>query len=183
MKNTLSSVFVWLAAVLLAFALAFASPNEASVMGRLPDMMARTLLQKPVSIPDGMPSDRTLALITFQRGQRSRVEAWINGLNLKNDTSISWMRMPVINDPGNAVARNDHEVRILQHYPMDAERANVVPVFTDSAKFVRSAGLGNTDQVYAVVVNRRGDVLARVEGDYDTTKAAALRETLLAHGL
>ena len=183
MKNTLSSVLVWLAAVLLALALAFASPNEASVMGRLPDLMARTLLQKPVSVPNGMPSDRTLALITFQRGQRARVDGWINGLNLKNDSSISWLRMPVINDPGTLMARNDHEVRILQHYPMDSERANVVPVFTDSAKFVRSAGLGNTDQVYAVVVNRRGDVLARVEGDFDSSKAATLRETLMAQGL
>ncbi len=183
MKSTLSSVFVWLAAVLIAFALAFASPNEASVMGRLPDLMARTLQQKPVSIPDGMPSDRTLALITFQRGQRARVEGWINGLNLKNDPSISWLRMPVINDPGTPTARNDHENRFLAHYPIESERANVVPVFTDSARFVRSAGLGTTDQVYAVVVNRRGDVLARVEGDFDSDKAATLRETLMAHGL
>ena len=57
-------------------------------MGRLPDLMARTLLQKPVSILDGMPSDRTLALITFQRGQRARVERWIYGMNLKNDASM-----------------------------------------------------------------------------------------------
>ena len=182
MKSTLSSTLMWLAAVLIALALAFASPNEASVMGRLPDLMARTLLQKPVSIPDGMPSDRTLALITFQRGQRARVERWIDGMNLKNDASISWLRMPVINDPGTLMARNDHESRFLQHFPMDSERANVVPVFTDSAKFVRSAGLGNSEQIYAVVVNRRGDVLARVEGDFDIDKAAALRETLMARG-
>jgi hypothetical protein len=34
--------------------------------------------------------------------------------------------------------------------------------------------------VYAVVVNRQGDVLARVEGQFDPCKAQALRETLQA---
>ena len=144
--------------------------------------MARTLLQKPVSIPDGMPSDRTLALITFQRGQRARAERWIDGMNLKNDASISWLRTPVINDSGTLMARNDHESRFLQPFPVDLERANVVPVPIDSAKFVRSAELGNSEQIYAVVVNRRGDVLARVEGDFDIDKVAALRDTLMTRG-
>ena len=103
-------------------------------------------------------------------------------MNLKNDASISWLRMPVINDPGTLMARNDHESRFLQPFPVDSERANVVPVSIDSAKFVRSAGLGNSEQIDAVVVNRRGDVLARVEGDFDIEKAAVLRETLMTRG-
>ena len=70
----------------------------------------------------------------------------------------------------------------LQPFPVDSERANVVPVSIDSAKFVRSAELDNSEQIDAVAVNRRGDVLARVEGDFDIEKAAALRETLMARG-
>lgn len=183
MKSTSSYIFAWLAAVALAFGLAVVSPNEASVMGKLPDFMSRTLLRKPVAVPEGLPSDRTLALISFQRGQRSQVEGWINGLDLKNDRSISWMRMPVINDPGTLTGRDAAETKLLQHYPFDAERANLVPVFTDRNNFARSAGLNGTDQVYVVVVNRQGDVLARVEGEFDVEKAATLRETLKAQDL
>ena len=80
------------------------------------------------------------------------------------------------------MARSDHECRFLQHFPVDSERANVVPVFIDSDKFVRSAELGSSEQIYAVVVNRRGDVLASVEGDFAIEKAAALRETLMTRG-
>jgi hypothetical protein len=147
-------------------------------MGRLPAFMAQTLLRQPVTVPEGLPSDRTLALITFQRGHHAQVESWIQGMNLRNDPSITWMRMPVLNDPG-TLGRSVVENRLLQHYPADTERAKLVPVFTDRASFVRSAGLGGTDQVYAVVVNRQGDVLARVEGQFDADKAQTLRETLL----
>jgi hypothetical protein len=129
-------------------------------------------------VPDGLPSDRTLALITFQRGQHAQVESWIEGLNLRNDASITWMRMPVVNDPGTLTGRSAVENKLLKHYPADTERARLVPVFTDRASFVRAAGLNGTDQVYAVVVNRQGEVLARVEGQFDADKAQTLRETL-----
>ncbi|WP_431099062.1 hypothetical protein [Polaromonas aquatica] len=178
MKSNASYLGAWLAAVGLAVAFAFAAPNDSSVMGRLPAFMAQTLLRQPVNVPDGLPSDRTLALITFQRGQHAQVESWIEGLNLRNDPSITWVRMPVVNDPGTLTGRSAVENKLLKHYPADTERAKLVPVFTDRASFVRSAGLNSIDQVYAVVVNRQGDVLARVEGQFDANKAQTLRETL-----
>ena len=178
MNSNVTYLGAWLLAVGLAFGLAVASPNDSSVMGRLPAFMAQTLLRQPVAVPEGLPSDRTLALITFQRGQHKLVEGWIQGMNLRNDPSIAWMRMPVVNDPGTLVGRSAVENRLLKHYPEDTERAKLVPVFTDRASFVRSAGLNGTDQVYAVVVNRQGEVLARVEGQFDADKAQALRETL-----
>ncbi len=180
MKSTSSYTFAWLAAAALALALAFVAPNESSVMGQLPAFMTKTLMYKPVTLPEGLPSDRTLALITFKKGQRAQAESWIQGLNLRNDPTISWMRMPVLNDPGTPTGRSEIENRLLQHYTDDTERANLVPIFTDSANFVRAIGLNSTDQFYAVVVNRRGDVLARVEGVFSEDKAQALRETLKA---
>ena len=93
------------------------------------------------------------------------------------------MRMPVINDPGDSRSRDDAEDRLLRHYPGESDRARLVPVFTDRASFVRAAGLNGVDQVYAVVLNRNGEVLARVQGEFSPDKAEALRETLRAPGL
>lgn len=183
MKNTTSYLGAWLGAASLAFAFALVAPNESSVMGRLPAFMTHTLLQQPVAVPDGLPSERTLALITFQRDQRGQAESWIQGLNLRNDPSIAWMRMPVLHDPGTPTGRSAIENKLRQHYTADTERARLVPVFTDRASFVRAAGLNGVEQAYAVVINRQGEVLARVEGQFDPDKAQTLRETLLAHGL
>lgn len=180
-KSNASYLGAWLLAVGLAFGLAFASPNEASVMGRLPAFMSQTLLRKPVAIPDGLPADRTLALITFQRGQVPQIQSWIDGLNLKNDHSISWVRLSVRNDPGTPAGRTEFETKLLNHYKADEERAKLLPVFTDQDDFVRGAGLASINQVSVVVVNRQGDILARAEGGFNADKASALLETLKSH--
>ena len=182
MKTTSTHTLAWLLAVSVALALASLAPNEASVMGHMPSFTARTLDRQALTVPDGLPAERTLALIAFRGTQQAHIDGWVQGLNLHGDPSIAWMRMPVLNDPGNAAARSVIEARLLRKYPADAERARLVPVFTDREQFVRSAGLNGTDQVYAVVINRRGEVLARAEGAFDVDKAKNLRETLLQQG-
>ena len=173
----------WLLAASIAVVLASAAPSATTVMGQLPTFMAQTLNQQSISVPGGLPADRTLALIAFRSTQREQIEGWIQGLNLRADPSITWIRMPVLNDPGSPAARSVIKTKLMHRYPADAERARLVPVFTDRDHFIRSAGLGGTEQVYAVVVNRDGEVLARVEGAFDAGKASKLRETLLLRAL
>ncbi|MBA4327962.1 MAG: hypothetical protein C0428_07020 [Polaromonas sp.] len=182
MQTTWTSTFAWLLAASAAFALAWASPSESSVMGQLPAFMARTLDRQPVQVPAGLPAERTLALITFRSSQKEHVDGWVTGLNLRQDSSIAWLRMPVLNDPGSVAARSAIENKLLSRYPAD-ERARMLPVFTNRDDFARSAGLNGTDQAYAVVVNRRGEVLARAGGVFDADKAQNLRETLRQAGL
>ena len=182
MKSNVSYLGAWFLVAGLAVALVFVAPNESSVMGRLPVFVAQTLMHQPIVVSGRLPADRTLALITFRRGQHAPAESWIRGLNLRNDPSIAWMRMPVLHDPGTPTGRSAVENRLLQHYPADTERAKLVPVFTDPCSFVRSAGLSGTSQSYAVVINRQGEVLARVEGAFDPDKAQILRETLQTRG-
>jgi hypothetical protein len=182
MKNTWTYTLAWLAAVGAALVMALAAPNEAKVMGRMPSFMARTLSHQAVAIPEDLPAERTLALITFRGASQAQVDGWVHGLKLGSDSTIAWMRMPVLNDPGNSAGRSAIETKLLRKYPAESERARLVPVFTDRDQFVRSAGLSGTDHVYAVVVNRQGDVLARAEGAFDAGKAGNLRETLLHQG-
>ena len=182
MKSTVTYLCVWLVATGVAAALAFVSPTDTRVMGQLPMFMAQTLAQRPMTVPQDLPSDRTLALITFNRTQKEHADAWIEGMNLRRDPSITWLRMPVVNDPGTAQGRDEVQSRLLGRYPLENERANMLPVFVDRERFVRSAGLSGVNQAVAVVVNRRGEVLARVEGRFDKAKAQTLRETLQSQG-
>lgn len=182
MNITALYVLAWLAAAGLAAALAVASPSESSVMGHMPAFVSQTLSRQPLVVPSEFPSDRTLALITFKREQRAQAESWIEGLNLKNDPSISWMRVTVLNDPGTEVGRSAAEARLRQQYSSESERAKLVPVFTDKADFARSVSLNGVGHSSAVVVNRQGEVLARVEGQFSAEKAQFLLETLKAPG-
>ena len=179
MKKVWINTVAWLAAIAAALTLSFAAPTESSVMGRMPALTAQTLSKIPVPIPAGLPAERTLALITFQGAQRADIESWIEGMKLRgNQSTIAWMRMPVLEDPGDAAGRSAIENRLLTRYPNAGDRDVLVPVFTDRAAFIRQAGLGGPDQMHAVVVNRQGEVLARAGGEFTEDKAQALIETL-----
>ena len=181
MKSSVTYVSAWILAISVAFLLAFAAPSESSVMGHLPAFVTQNLLRQPVSLPAGFAADRTLALITFKRGQRPEIDGWVQwvkALNQSERQPVSWLRMTVVNDPGTNGGRQEVWSRLLDRYPGDDERANFVPVFTDHSNFVRETGFNGTDQVMAVVLNRQGDVLARAEGAFDATKARSLLETL-----
>ena len=178
MNRTLVTTLAWVAAAGAGIGFAMWYPTEASVMGQLPAHSTQSLSRTPVSLPGGLPSDRTLALVTFHRDQRAQADSWIEGLNLKNDSSIHWVRIPVLGEPATPGARVDAESRVLGRYTADFERAKMLPIFVDKASFAQATGLNNIGQAYAVVLNRQGEVLARVEGSFNAEKAQVLRETL-----
>lgn len=170
----------WLGAAGIALAFAFAAPDEGNVMGRLPTISAKRLDQQPLHLPAQLTAPRTLALVAYTKHQREEVQSWIRGMQLESDSAMPWFRLSVLNDPGSETARSAVEKRMLAHYPDAAERARLVPVFTNRDAFARAAGTSSTEHAAVLIVDRNGRVLARAEGAYDEAKAAALRETLLA---
>ena len=180
MNRTAVTALAWVAAAGAGIALAVWYPTESSVMGQMPAHSTQSLSRTPVTVPEGLPSDRTLALVTFHRDQRSQADSWIEGMNLKNDPDISWVRIPVLGESNTPDARSEAEQRLLGRYTTDLERAKMLPIFVDKASFARATGLNSIGQAYAVVLNRQGEVLARVEGPFNADKAQLLRETLAA---
>jgi hypothetical protein len=162
----------WLAAATGALVLAGVAPSETGMMGRLPSGAVERLG------PPGMPSaERVLALVGFDRSQRGEINSWIEGLRLHEDRSIPWVKMPVLDDPGDEAARQAMEGRIRATHDFPAQR--LVPVFTGRGQFIRAAGLSGGDHASVLVLDREGQVLARAEGHFDPARAVAIRETLL----
>jgi len=177
MKHAWRDTVVWVGTVLVAVWLAVLAPKGMAVLGRLPNVAAADLNHRPVLIPDGLKAERTLLLLNFKRGLREEAEGWITGLRLREDSSLAWLRVPVLDDGGH-LDRGDVEGRLLAHYPNAGDRANIIPVFTDQAAFLKASGLSRTDRIYALVVNRQGEVLARVEGPFSEESGRLIRHAL-----
>ncbi|TFZ08822.1 hypothetical protein [Ramlibacter humi] len=180
MRKIWTPVLGWVAAVGAAVGLSLYAPHEAGVLGKVPTVSAKRLDQTQMVLPQQLPSGRTLALVVFNRSQREEVQSWIDGLGLQRDSSIVWVKLPVMNDPGDDKERRGIEQRLLERHPDQVDRARLVPLFTDREAFVRAAGLTNTDHASVLVIDRDGNVLARAEGPFDQKKGQALRETILA---
>lgn len=170
----------WFGATALGVLLATSVPHERSVLGRVPTVSAKSLDRQPVTLPQQLPAQRTLALVAFGSGQRAEVQSWIDGLGLRRDASIPWLKLPVLNDPGDEKERSAIEQRLQDKYAAHQDRSRLVPVFTDPQAFVRAVGLSGIEHASVLVIDREGNVLARAEGPFDEAKAQALRETLLA---
>jgi hypothetical protein len=183
MKSVWMNVLAWVAAVAAALSLAFASPSESSVMGKLPMVVAQPANRQPVRLPAELPAERTLAVLTFSKNHRESAEEWINGLQLRDAPGIRWIRMPVIEDPGSDSHRAEVQARLLSRYSQASDIATLWPVFTKRDEFLRAAAVASTDAVQVLVLNRYGDILARAEGAFDADKAIALRETLLSQDM
>ena len=181
MDTMAAAVLGWVGAVGAAVALAVAAPQEQFVLGKLPPLTAKRLDQTQVTLPQELPSVRTLALVTFDRSQREEVRSWIDGLQLHRQAHIAWVKLPVIADPGDEDLRRGILQRLVERHGANPNsQARLVPVFTDRAAFVRSAGLSSSQHASVLVLDRQGRVLARAEGAFDAAKADALRETVLA---
>jgi len=174
-------VLGWVAAIGAAFALAVAAPSESGLLGKLPNFSARRLHDRaPITVPQELPAARTLAIVMFKNSQRDEAQSWIDGLRLQQDPTISWVRLPVLNDPGDESQRRTKEALLLSRYPTEDERARMVPLFTDKQAFVRAAGLVDDGHASVMVIDRSGNVLAKAQGPYDEAKAQALRQTMAA---
>jgi hypothetical protein len=165
----------WLVVVLAAALLAFAVPRAHPPLGRLPPDIGHKLDRVPIAAV--REDERIIVLVTFRRDQRQVAEDWINGLKLR-ERAVVWVRMPVVDDPGSADLRAQAEGHLMARYANPAERDNLVPLVTDRAMFVQATGLRDTSQAHVLVINRRGEVLARVAGEFDANKAATVMDTV-----
>lgn len=177
MKPIWSHPGSWLAVTALAVLLALSTPHPHAALWRLPSDVGAHLGR---AAPPGPAVDggRVLALVTFHRDQQAQADSWIRGLQLHGDSDIRWVRMPVFEDPKDALRRDAKEVRLRLHYAGRPEHAHLVPVFTDRAQFVRATGVSSTAEAVVLVLSREGEVLARESGPYDEDKALHLRATL-----
>lgn len=184
MKTVWINTGAWVAAVVVALTLAFASPTESTVMGKLLPLTAKRVDQQTVSLPAAFPSERTLVLIGFAKAHRPDVESWITGLRLDAGSNVPWIRMAVYQDPGDATRRVAIEEHLRLRYTNSPQKDHVLAVVTgERDALLRAVGVGGTEQMVALVLNRQGEVLARTTGAFDADKGEALRATLLENTL
>ncbi len=180
MEQKWKDSLLWATIASAAVLLAFATPAGQTVLGRVPHLIGVDLNKKPMRIPAGLTAERTLVLVSFQRGHGKDIDTWISGMSLREGGAVQYVRMPVLDDPGHLDGRSAVETRLQARVPDAQERSKVVPVFTDQQAFLRSVGLSSPEHISALVLNRSGEVLARVEGPFSLEKKELIEGALKA---
>ncbi len=146
-----------------------------------PTLPVRNLEGQNLELPSGFESDRTIAIVAFQRWHQSLVDSWLPWLKelQTRQPEVQVYEIPVLSsmymfmrwmiDGGMAAAIPSQEVR-----------ARTLTAYTDVGRVVRMLGLSDTSTITVLLVNRAGHILWQGYGSYDSQQAAALEEALQA---
>ena len=138
-----------------------------------PRVSGKDLNNKPWTAPVDFPGERTLVVIAFEEVQQADVDTWTEGLGLSAPANnIPWIEMPLINNPG-MLMRWFINTGMKGGIPNKEVRSHVWTAYTDKKAFMQACGMPSEKVIYALVVDRKGMILAMESGNY--SKLAAVR--------
>jgi hypothetical protein len=146
--------------------------------GYFPSVSGKNLNNKSWTAPANFPGERTLVVVGFEEEQQVGIDSWLEGMNARDPASkISWIEMPLINNPG-LVMRWIINTGMRGGIPSKEVRSHVWTAYTNKNEFMKACGMTSTKDVYALVVDRSGNILAMESGNYSRKGAQILFKVL-----
>jgi hypothetical protein len=116
-------------------------------------------------------------LIAFQQWQQSVIDTWLPFVQQLERTqpSVRYYELPVIQRL-NLVARTFINEGMRAGIPDPLARERTITLYLDKVPFRRTLELPHEDDIYVLLVDRRGMVIWRSEGAFTAEKGEALTE-------
>jgi hypothetical protein len=148
-------------------------------MHRFPSVESANLDKHPVKLPQDFAGQRNLVLIAFQREQQKDVDTWLHQMKQFEavDSDLRYYELPVISRL-NVIARWFIENGMRGGIPDHKQRERTITLYLDKDPFRAALGLPDEKRIYALLLDRHGNVLWRSEGTLDANKATSLKEIL-----
>lgn len=154
-----------------------------------PTVAGRSLAGDALTLPDDFPSDLTLAVVAFRQPQQACVDRWIamaeaagipgSPLDLTDADRACVVEIPVISTRFR-LGRSFIDGGMASTIRVPRILARTITVYTNVRAFQDALGISNSDEVQACVVQRTGDVLARVAGEPTPDKWDRIAAVLMA---
>jgi hypothetical protein len=169
-------ILLALALLLTLFSISAIAANTQTpkVFGVMLAIKTEDLNGRAINLPADLPAERTLVLAGFSEEHQKPIGTWIDGMKLRETTAIGWMELPVVGRQ-NGFVRSMITSSMKKGRPKPAERGRTAVVFVKAEDFLKPLGLPQNDRnIFAMVINRRGEMLNYAVGEYSDEKAKAL---------
>ena len=165
----------------LSFAEDRSFPSEQALRpldGNFPRLSASSLEGKTMRLPEDFAGDRNLLLIAFQREQQQNVDTWLHEMKrFELSPGFQYYELPTI-DRLNPLYRWFINRGMRRGIPDRNARSRTITLYLDKLSFRKALGLPDERRIYAVLVDRSGQVVWRAEGDFDEARAASLQKAI-----
>jgi hypothetical protein len=152
-------------------------PAAAAVadVARFPEVRSKDLNGHSLTLPRDLPAERSVVILGWQRDQQPSIESWAKAM--APSAGSAWLSVPVI-DTSNGFLKMIINSGMRHGIPNHAWWPHVVALYTRKSEFNQKVGVDSEAQVQALVVDRQGNILERVVGDYTEEGADRLRTAL-----
>jgi hypothetical protein len=144
-----------------------------------PKVETSNLEGRKYSLPRDFEGERNLVLIAFEREQQKDVDTWLHESTRfeQFDPALRIYELPTIArlDP---FRRWFIDAGMRHGIPDRKARERTLTLYLDKNSFRQSLKIESEKQIYAMLVDRSGDVLWRSDGGFAETKAQSLKEVL-----
>lgn len=144
-------------------------------VARFPQVHSKDLNGHAVTLPRDLPGERTVVILGWQRDQQPSIESWAKAM--APSAGSAWLSVPVI-DTSNGFLKMIINSGMRHGIPNHQWWPHVVALYTRKAEFNQQVGVTDEAKVQALVVDREGNILERVVGDYTPAGADRLRAAL-----
>lgn len=149
------------------------------VKATFPMLKASNLAKKEMTLPRDFAGQWNLVLIAFLREQQKDVDTWLKALPgiQKDHSGLAYYELPTIKKMS-GMTRWFIDTGMRGGIPDQQQRARTITLYIDKEPFRRALTLPAEDRIYALLLNKAGEVVWRAEGLYDDAKGSSLREFL-----
>lgn len=152
--------------------------TSGSLAQQFPNIDTKDLNGRSLNLPADFNANRALLLIAFEQEQQTQINTWLPlAEELESQGRAKFYELPVLPSALRLVG-GMIENGMRSGIPSQATRAKTLTLYTNVTRFRKNLGLGGKNQIYAVVIDRQGRVLAVQSGTYSSTKADQIRAAL-----
>lgn len=147
-----------------------------------PRVHGANLERRPFTLPDDFEGERNLVLLAFKREQQFDIDTWIpTAKRLTQDhPDVRYYELPTISR-GVPLARWWLDGAMRAGIPDLAAREATITLYLDKEAFRDALHLPAEDTIYALLVDRAGNIYWRAEGVSTEEKVRELQQALNRH--
>jgi hypothetical protein len=146
-----------------------------------PPLKASNLEKTELSLPSAFEGKVNLVLIAFERRQQKDVDTWLAALPdiQKSHPGLEYYELPTIKRMG-ALMRWFIDNGMRGGIPDKKQRARTITLYIDKEPFKKALNIPSEDTIYALLLDKAGQVIWRESGRYDAGKGKSLEDILNA---
>jgi hypothetical protein len=161
------------------FGLCAAVLLTAGASAKFPPLKASNLNGQELQLPLDFQGDLNLVLIAFRREQQNNVDTWLAQLPKirQGHPKLAYYELPTISRL-NPLTRWFIDKGMRGGIPDKQQRARTITLYIDKKPFREALQLPSEDRIYALLLNKAGEVVWRADGDYCEASGKSLEKFL-----